>query len=955
MQGQQKSNGPGPRVPADRAVERAPERATDRAGGRSQTDDRADGPALAQDPLSPLGILALQRAIGNRAVTDLIQRAQAGGESVRKVLGSSGRPMDQSLRTEMEMRLGHDFSRVRVHDDAAAAESAEQVGARAYTSGSHVVLGPGGADKHTIAHELTHVIQQSTGPVAGSDHGGGLAVSDPEDRFERAAEANAARAMAAPLGPPALPAPPAPLQRAVDAGSGVGVGVGVQVTVSGAEPAPNQRSISLVTPTTPVIQRLTHFAVQIGMSPGPLVAPPPSSSPPPRLGAVTRVNITGRPHPNPFSGGEGSHTTAWETYCDGVRRRIAGLDVDAAIAQMGVLLQDTIELAPAIAPAMAHPAGPATGLTARYDAHANQLEGDRRTNFVAAVQSAQTALATARPGSLSDLQEIIVTYLSARNLAPFAAVFLGEAKAKGGGEVEPLRVLRLFETGQLALVLDTVPDPKATEVRPTDLKQALWTLLDSKTMLFAESDPGAQALYGDPNSTQVPGFHTGDPGHAVNSILARHLHQMSVSYPRSYQAAQIGAAVGAHATDIGLANRDRSAIPVPAVTGAPAAAAPGWSRTDQADMPFAVQLVLTPSTTPSGSVVGDVRMDGRHGTLRGSEQGHHLTSHGAILRAVANALRGNDVLVARDALTALARETAAIATMPVAMDNAWDPAGYLKRARETADNAFATAADDNLLLQNPAGVLQEAASSYCGLRNALPLAAVFHGSNANSHGEPIALYHLDLDENPLLEATLPKPASVKAEYDAKQSRYNQAVANGDHPAPPGLRGARTPAAVRASMWDLLDTGVLTALWSGDVDEDDMPGAADWQPLDRMSAILAVHLATMERAWPVTTAAVNIRSATSLSEMLDSLTIVVSDEEKERLKTDLRLTGDFSSGSGSGSHSRKGMSKRKKANSEDEFSEGEESTGSHTKKQSKTTKKPTGIGKSKGKSSKKDGE
>ncbi|MFD0392119.1 DUF4157 domain-containing protein [Streptomyces nogalater] len=96
----------------------------------------------------------------------------------------------------MEARLGADFSDVRIHSDAAARTSAAEVGARAYTSGSHVVIGEGGADRHTLAHELVHVIQQRQGPVAGTDNGAGLRVSDPADRFEREAEATARHALA---------------------------------------------------------------------------------------------------------------------------------------------------------------------------------------------------------------------------------------------------------------------------------------------------------------------------------------------------------------------------------------------------------------------------------------------------------------------------------------------------------------------------------------------------------------------------------------------------------------------------------------------------------------------------------------------------------------------------------------------------------------------------------------
>ncbi|MDT9693030.1 DUF4157 domain-containing protein [Streptomyces sp. P9(2023)] len=118
--------------------------------------------------------------------------------AVHDVLRAPGRPLDTSTRTDMESRLGADFSDVRIHTGGAAKASAAEVGARAYTSGSHVVIGDGGGDAHTLAHELTHVIQQRQGPVTGTDNGSGLKVSDPSDRFEREAEANAHAVMSRP-------------------------------------------------------------------------------------------------------------------------------------------------------------------------------------------------------------------------------------------------------------------------------------------------------------------------------------------------------------------------------------------------------------------------------------------------------------------------------------------------------------------------------------------------------------------------------------------------------------------------------------------------------------------------------------------------------------------------------------------------------------------------------------
>ncbi|WP_328923655.1 DUF4157 domain-containing protein [Streptomyces sp. NBC_00190] len=175
----------------------------------------------AASPAPPPGLLALQGSVGNAAVVQMLRRAghpeaqerhQHGADcnhqqtehpvqrsTVHDVLRTPGNPLDDATRSEMEARLGADFSDVRIHTGGAARASAAEVGARAYTSGSHVVIGEGGADRHTLAHELTHVIQQRQGPVAGTDNGSGLRVSDPSDRFEREAEANATRVLSGPV------------------------------------------------------------------------------------------------------------------------------------------------------------------------------------------------------------------------------------------------------------------------------------------------------------------------------------------------------------------------------------------------------------------------------------------------------------------------------------------------------------------------------------------------------------------------------------------------------------------------------------------------------------------------------------------------------------------------------------------------------------------------------------
>jgi hypothetical protein len=102
----------------------------------------------------------------------------------------------------MESSFGTDFSDVRIHRGPEATAAAAALGARAYTIGSDVVVADGAEDERTLAHELTHVAQQRSGPVDGTDHGDGLRVSDPSDPFERAAEAAATSALesSAPVG-----------------------------------------------------------------------------------------------------------------------------------------------------------------------------------------------------------------------------------------------------------------------------------------------------------------------------------------------------------------------------------------------------------------------------------------------------------------------------------------------------------------------------------------------------------------------------------------------------------------------------------------------------------------------------------------------------------------------------------------------------------------------------------
>ena len=181
------------------------------AAGRTRREERADtvpdhllGRSAAEgrpDALRPADVLRLQALAGNDGVRSIVQRQEDDAEAaVSTSLARPGQALEPAVQRDMESALGHGFGDVRVHTDAAAATSARAVQAQAYTVGSHVVFGegryqPGTTEgRRTLAHELTHVVQQRQGPVDGtplsrSPDSGGLQVSDPGDPFEREAEA----------------------------------------------------------------------------------------------------------------------------------------------------------------------------------------------------------------------------------------------------------------------------------------------------------------------------------------------------------------------------------------------------------------------------------------------------------------------------------------------------------------------------------------------------------------------------------------------------------------------------------------------------------------------------------------------------------------------------------------------------------------------------------------------
>lgn len=107
-----------------------------------------------------------------KAETPLQRKATGATPAMPAALGSlqnGGQPLNASNRDFFEPRFGTDLSQVRIHTAPQAQNIAHDVQARAFTVGSNIVFGAGqyhpgtAAGQQLLAHELTHVLQQTGG------------------------------------------------------------------------------------------------------------------------------------------------------------------------------------------------------------------------------------------------------------------------------------------------------------------------------------------------------------------------------------------------------------------------------------------------------------------------------------------------------------------------------------------------------------------------------------------------------------------------------------------------------------------------------------------------------------------------------------------------------------------------------------------------------------------------
>lgn len=121
-------------------------------------------------PAQATPVSAAARRTAGQLAEVLGAPARNAADRVQQVVTTPGVPLGRAAREQMEGRFASDFTRVRVHADAAAQSSADALGARAYAFGEHIVLGraaqAGGAmHAQVLSHELAHVVQQRRGGV----------------------------------------------------------------------------------------------------------------------------------------------------------------------------------------------------------------------------------------------------------------------------------------------------------------------------------------------------------------------------------------------------------------------------------------------------------------------------------------------------------------------------------------------------------------------------------------------------------------------------------------------------------------------------------------------------------------------------------------------------------------------------------------------------------------------
>jgi len=159
--------------------------------GSDFPDAPADQPAGGSAEAQPMLTEAVQAGIYRRAGGGMSMSRAA--ELLRSLPDEGGAPLPARVLEQAEERFGQGFGHVRLHTGGRAGHLMQEMGARALTSGSHVVLDGGLNDAQTpvLYHELSHVVQQTGPQPRGSRPRPRRGRRGPGLRFDPRAEAEA--------------------------------------------------------------------------------------------------------------------------------------------------------------------------------------------------------------------------------------------------------------------------------------------------------------------------------------------------------------------------------------------------------------------------------------------------------------------------------------------------------------------------------------------------------------------------------------------------------------------------------------------------------------------------------------------------------------------------------------------------------------------------------------------
>ncbi len=180
----------------------APEKVTkeEKVHKKSNFKNQQKSTSTYQGKNNPNDIVGLQKLAGNRAVQRfVVQKMNSdSGELDNETIGrinherAQGHTLDSSVQTRMSQASGMDFSHVDVHTSPEADSLNRQLNAKAFTTGKDIFFREGEYQPHSsagqnlITHELTHVVQQSSGQVPTGDT---MRVNPPDDVYEKQADA----------------------------------------------------------------------------------------------------------------------------------------------------------------------------------------------------------------------------------------------------------------------------------------------------------------------------------------------------------------------------------------------------------------------------------------------------------------------------------------------------------------------------------------------------------------------------------------------------------------------------------------------------------------------------------------------------------------------------------------------------------------------------------------------